>query len=358
MKNSAGIPNTNYNYQYQYDGDSNRTAQVANGVTTQYTYNAANEITAAGGTTYTYDADGNQTSPTTALGSANGTAGTYNAENQLSVETPPGSTPGSQGTPIPQQYVGSGNADRISSGSTTFTAAPSPAANAAIAQGPDPQSMDPFTGGDSTSQAAPPQVDESQSSSGTWFYIHDPAGGLIDELQSTGSGHTPYYYITDGQGSVVGVTDSTGSLVNSYTYDPYGQPSPGATNKVANPWLYDGGYYDNSAGYYHFGDRYYDPSTGRFTQLDAITDWTTTTGLNRYAYARQDPITESDPSGLYAPQDGSGVNYAPYCQPMILMRDHHRVRFCIMVGRSWANFTNNWPGNWDRSGSPDPGHYR
>jgi YD repeat-containing protein len=59
-KTSAGAVTSRF--QYAYDGASNRTSQTINGSTTSYTYNAANQLTAAGGTTFTYDANGNETS--------------------------------------------------------------------------------------------------------------------------------------------------------------------------------------------------------------------------------------------------------------------------------------------------------
>ena len=59
-KTSAGAITSTF--QYASDGAGNRTSQTINGSTTSYTYNAANQLTAAGGTTFTYDANGNETS--------------------------------------------------------------------------------------------------------------------------------------------------------------------------------------------------------------------------------------------------------------------------------------------------------
>ena len=49
---------------YQYDADGNRVSVTDDGVTTDYTANDLNEYTAAGTTSYTYNADGQVASMT------------------------------------------------------------------------------------------------------------------------------------------------------------------------------------------------------------------------------------------------------------------------------------------------------
>ena len=46
---------------YGYDAMGNRTTVTQNGVTTAYTTNDLNQYTAVGGTSYSYDKDGNLT---------------------------------------------------------------------------------------------------------------------------------------------------------------------------------------------------------------------------------------------------------------------------------------------------------
>ncbi|HEX5506294.1 MAG TPA: hypothetical protein VFW96_27000 [Thermomicrobiales bacterium] len=87
-------------FQYAYDGAGNRTTQTANGTPISYTSNAANELTAAGSTTYTYDANGNET------GNSAGLAFAYNAKNQTTSVTPPG------GAALAMSYSGATQAAR------------------------------------------------------------------------------------------------------------------------------------------------------------------------------------------------------------------------------------------------------
>src|SRR5262249_53282743 len=54
--------------------------------------------------------------------------------------------------------------------------------------------------------------------------------------------------------------------------------------------------------------RYYDPAIGRFTSPDTIVPSSRLVGLNRYAYADDNPVMNSDPSGhmnVYLDGDGA-----------------------------------------------------
>jgi RHS repeat-associated protein len=51
-------------------------------------------------------------------------------------------------------------------------------------------------------------------------------------------------------------------------------------------------------GLFHFGARYYDPTTGRWTQQDPLGHLGSTRQGDRYLYVGEDPINLSDPSGL------------------------------------------------------------
>ena len=57
--------------------------------------------------------------------------------------------------------------------------------------------------------------------------------------------------------------------------------------------------YDSETGLYYYGARYYDAGIGRFISPDSVVDGKglDTQGYNRYAYARNNPINYSDPTG-------------------------------------------------------------
>jgi len=100
--------------------------------------------------------------------------------------------------------------------------------------------------------------------------------------------------VFDGRGSVIALVDPSGTQQAAYTYDPYGDHATAMNGALPpNPWRWSGSYLD-ATGLYKMGARYYDPSLGRFTQVDPVVGGS----ANAYDYCAGDPINCSDPSGL------------------------------------------------------------
>lgn len=249
-------------YAYGYDNNGNLTTATLNGTSLfagTPSYNNANQLTALGTTAFTYDGNGNQQS---------GTAGTfvYNAKNQTLSITPMG------GGAFPMTYAGDSQVERITAGTASYT-------NDSLGVGSE-------TNGGTTT-----------------YYTRTPGGRLVDERIVNGGTTTPYYYLFDGLGSVVALVDTSATVQDTYSYDPYGNVTPGGGNSVANPWQYTGGYYDSATKLVKLGQRYYDPSLGRFTQLDPKG--------GGYAYASDNPVNFTDPSGLDDCSDQNSSCNAP-----------------------------------------------
>ena len=110
---------------------------------------------------------------------------------------------------------------------------------------------------------------------------------------------TAYYYITNLQGDVMRIVDASQNIVTSYDYDPYGKVIS-ATGTLANinPLRYRGYVYDQETGFYYLQSRYYDPTIGRFINLDAyVSTGAGIIGYNMFAYCNGNPVSATDNEG-------------------------------------------------------------
>ena len=268
-------------YLYELDGVGNRLAQQVNdseaehgetgGTWTYSRYNAGNELecrltvsTACthNATTelsgYEYDAAGERLK-IVAKGDTSSTAFTYNAGAETSALTPNGETAISLG------YGGIGQSDLITRGSSA------------------------------TIENTLMGVSREIASGNAYCFERTPEGLLVDIRTPTGI-YNPLY---DAQGDIVGLVNASKELTRSVRYGPYGENAKSEGSEAA-PLIfgYKGGYRVPGGnkgqgnipnGLYHFGERYYDPTTGSWTQLDPQG--------GGYIFANDDPINESDPSG-------------------------------------------------------------
>ncbi len=193
---------------FTYDAMGNRLTRVFNGGTTNYSYDAGERMTAAGGVTYTYDDNGNLTDR-----GASDDFG-WDHENHLT-STAIGGTNGS--------YTYNGDGLRMSR-----------------------------TIGETT-------VD----------YVWDLSGGLPNILEDSQgnryvygldliariNGSTEEYYLADGLGSTVGLTDDTGEVSDTYEYDAFGNVRA-ETGSSTNEFTYAGEQVD-STGLQYLRARYY-----------------------------------------------------------------------------------------------------
>lgn len=103
------------------------------------------------------------------------------------------------------------------------------------------------------------------------------------------------FYHHDGLGSVTELTNSTGAVAKAYAYDAYGNilESSGTVNQS---YTYTGRELDSETGLYYYRARYYDPTTGRFSQKDLI--GFVSGDLNLYRYVFNRPLALRDPSGF------------------------------------------------------------
>ncbi|WP_267545084.1 RHS repeat domain-containing protein [Arthrobacter sp. H14-L1] len=253
-------------YTYTYDSRGNRlTATTTGSVTSSqsFTVNPANQITSTG---YTYDGTGNLTAD------PNGTY-TYNGAQQMTTVTKGGAT---------YNYTYAGGSQNEVLSETT------------------PQGDYKVTYGRTDAQGQP-VIEQYTKDALTAYVDHDPVTGEPLMLR-TASGKQALY-VHDGTGNPAALITNDPYVAFAYDYDPYGTPVltqvSGGNAVSQNPYTFKDGIQDRTTGWVKYGARWYNPTTGRWTQQDTLDNPLDPANANRYAYAANDPINNSDPLGTF-----------------------------------------------------------
>ncbi len=232
-----------------------------------------------GATTFGYNTKGDRTSEVPSSGSA--TCDGYDQANRLtSITTGAGSSCTSPTTVGTYGYDGDGlrESKTVSGTTTQFTW-----------DGMGGNLLQQDAGGTITS----------------WIY---GAGGLPIEQVATS---TTTYLHHDQLGSTRLITDSAGSsgTATTFTYDPQGALSS-SSGSLTTPLMFSGQYLDSESGLYYLRARYYDPATAQFLSVDPDLAQT----MQSYAYAGDDPVNRTDPSGMCpVPGDNNAIDNGIPC---------------------------------------------
>jgi RHS repeat-associated protein len=239
---------------YEYDAANNpkKLGSVEN------TFDAADELTKATGVEYSYNELGERTKRTPTGGPA--TTYSYDQAGNLTTIQRPAE---GEATAIEDSYGYDGKGLRMSqtiSGSTSHLA------------------------WDATASLPLLLADGERS------YIYGPGNLAIEQIDSEGKA---VYLHHDQQGSTRLLTGGTGASEASMTFDPYGNQI-GHTGTVTTPAGYNGQYTNTDTGLIYLRARVYDPSTAQLLSVDPLVGMTGAP----YAYASDNPLNTSDPSGL------------------------------------------------------------
>jgi RHS repeat-associated protein len=275
-------------YAFELDGAGNRHKQTVNleaatgGTETFYDYNAANELLCrrkvsgecAESTTtdlshYEYDKAGELTGIVPEHDTTGGLF-IYNAASQLISIDPAGETAKAL------TYGGAGQDDLTSIGSTEL-------------------------------QNSTLGLTKEEATGGTSYFARTPTGLLIDERTPSGD-YNPLY---DAQGDIIALVNSSKKVERNFRYGPYGEnvKSEG-TQTIPAPFRFKGGYIAPGGnqgetsianGLLHFGQRFYEPTAGRWTQQDPVAQLASATQSDEYAAFGGDAINNEDPTGRCFP---------------------------------------------------------
>jgi RHS repeat-associated protein len=122
-------------------------------------------------------------------------------------------------------------------------------------------------------------------------YIYGPSSTPIAQVDDT-SGAIEYLH-ADALGTPRAITNSAGAVTGTQSFDAYGTQSAlsGAASTVFG---FTGNLTDAITGLLYLRARDYDPATGQFLTVDPALDST----HQPYAYAGNDPVFNTDPTGL------------------------------------------------------------
>ncbi len=250
---------TPYKHAFAYTPIGNISAMsTTSGATTTYTYAETGYTnphapTAIGGTTLTYDTNGNVT--------VNGqTAYTWDYRNRMTATGKGGAT---------TTYAYDHTYERVKKVSTT------------------------------TTTWYPSDLYSKEGSTTTRFIYGN--GELLATVEGNGTATSTRYYHADHLGSTRLVTDSSGVGKQALDYYPYG--SQRITNGVYTaPRTYIGEIGDQSTQLQYLNARYYDPQRGQFLSQDPVfwgsQNLSNPQSFNSYSYAENNPVNRKDPSGL------------------------------------------------------------
>jgi RHS repeat-associated protein len=359
---NSSVSTTPYdNTSYTYDPSGNITSEtdVRNGTETEtqcFDYNTLDQLTQAW--TATDDCAANPASNGGATvgdgisGSAYWTAWSFNALGERTSQTQYSLTGGTN--TVTDYSYSSSQPTALASTSTTGPSGSSSTSYGYDADG-NTTSRDLSSGNQSLKWNADGTLESDTTSAGTTSYVYDADGNLLvqqdpsqttlyvfgEQIVLTPTSASPGYTVTGirvlalpgGGGEVVRTgagsdysfelnnQQNTGLVtLNSDTqdpqwqqYTPYGAPRGSAPSSWPDTNGFLGKVTDGNAGLVVVGARQYDPTTGMFLSLDPLLETTSPQDLNGYTYAADNPVTNSDPSGMMIP--GPGGDYCPPGQP-------------------------------------------
>ncbi|MFE0373079.1 polymorphic toxin-type HINT domain-containing protein [Streptomyces tendae] len=131
-------------------------------------------------------------------------------------------------------------------------------------------------------------------------YVHPGAPTVVRTANGTSTGHTRNIQLADHLGTAnTTIQMAANQPVTRRAFKPFGEArGPQPTTWPDRRSYLGTGIDDTATGLTHIGAREYDQANGRFISADPLLDITDPLQMNGYAYAKNSPISTSDPDGM------------------------------------------------------------
>ncbi|BGE87347.1 hypothetical protein Ms3S1_37830 [Methylosinus sp. 3S-1] len=147
--------------------------------------------------------------------------------------------------------------------------------------------------------------------SGLVEYVYDLSGHIIGTYDASGAateeivwlgdlpaatlqGGAVYFIMPDHLGAPHEIVNAANARVWFWDHDPFGNGTPTAAAGFSHDLRFPGQIYDSETRLHNNGFRDYSPALGRYVQSDPIG---LDGGINTYAYAKNNPLNLTDPTG-------------------------------------------------------------
>ena len=132
----------------------------------------------------------------------------------------------------------------------------------------------------------------------TWKSYYYAGGQRVAMRVKDDTNDDTYFIFSDHLGSTGVTVDESGTSYSELRYKPWGDVRYESTPETPTDFTYTGQRSNtDSFGLMYYGARWYDPELGRFGSADTIVPVVNAAGYDRFAYALNNPVMYTDPTG-------------------------------------------------------------
>ncbi|MEU5611507.1 polymorphic toxin-type HINT domain-containing protein [Streptomyces sparsogenes] len=185
--------------------------------------------------------------------------------------------------------------------------------------------------------------------SGTRYYAANGQTIAVRTASTATTGTKLNFLAADHHGTSSIALDATTYAITKRYATPFGAPRGQKPQAWPDDKAFLGKPADTTTGLTHIGAREYDPTLGQFLSVDPVLAPGQLQSLNGYSYANQNPVTQSDPTGLWI-DDGTG-----HSEPRNDGHgDHNKYSDGWKADKNGRPWSGGGTATTDSSGVPDP----